>query len=566
MDTMRGLSTVLLFCVLASTYFPADSSNVFVGKKDALSILTRRRRANQFAEELKKGNLERECVEEICNFEETREVFEDSTKTNQYWQTYLECKGDKGNKNVRIKEDVNKLRECLNRDECARGNGTNYEGKVSITKSGRDCQYWSSNFPHRHRENNRSDLNPGYLLENQCRNPDNSADGPWCFTRDPLVRRETCNVPVCGKVYNPTIPVLHNSTYNTKDCLTDLGIHYEDNLSVSISGLTCLKWNSSKALELSKTKEFSSFVKLKENYCRNPDLDEEGPWCFVDHPNKTFEYCKLDFCDTPLDEYIVDNVNQSGRTVIQGPKKTHFNPRSFGNGEADCGKRPLFEKINKEDATDKELLQSYVKERVVGGKDAKEGSAPWQVMLYKKAPQELLCGGSLLSDQWILTAAHCILYPPWDKNFTASDILVRLGKHYRANLMFAGFKGRVTGWGNLFETWTSNSRSLPAVLQQINLPIVDQEKCRTSTKIKVTDNMFCAGYSSTDSKRGDACEGDSGGPFVMMNPDDGLWYQVGIVSWGEGCDRDDKFGFYTHLFRMRKWMMKVIENQDSSDQ
>lgn len=50
-----------------------------------------------------------------------------------------------------------------------------------------------------------------------------------------------------------------------------------------------------------------------------------------------------------------------------------------------------------------------------------------------------------------------------------------------------------------------------------------------------------------------------------QSPDDNRWYQIGIVSWGEGCDRDGKYGFYTHLFRMRRWMKKVIDKTGGDD-
>uniref|UniRef100_A0A4W4FM00 Prothrombin n=1 Tax=Electrophorus electricus TaxID=8005 RepID=A0A4W4FM00_ELEEL len=477
--------------------------DVFIDGPRAAQVI-RARRANWHFEEMKQGNLERECMEEICSHEEAREVFEKTDATV----------------GTRTLDSVGKVRTCVERkDLCYHGIGEDYSGNVSITISGKQCQYWKSNFPHKITEFNTTVLK---LPKNFCRNPDKSPNGPWCFTRDPTVRREKCWVAKC---------------------------------------------------------------------------------------------------DDPLDGKVEETGEIHQRADL-GKRTTFFSPRSFGHGELECGVRPLFEKIHKTDSTEQDLTESYSK-RIVGGVSAEVGSAPWQVMLYKRSPQELLCGASLISDEWILTAAHCILYPPWNKNFTIDDILVRLGKHYRAKyekgtekivaideiivhpkynwkenlnrdiallhmkkpisftdeihpicmptksiantLMTEGFKGRVTGWGLLKESWTSNPQNLPSVLQQIHLPIVKQEECRKSTSIRITDNMFCAGYSPDDTQRGDACEGDSGGPFVMKSPLDQRWYQLGIVSWGEGCDRDGKYGFYTHLFRMRRWMRKIIEKSDGAD-
>lgn len=59
--------------------------------------------------------------------------------------------------------------------------------------------------------------------------------------------------------------------------------------------------------------------------------------------------------------------------------------------------------------------------------------------------------------------------------------------------MTTGFKGRVTGWGNLMESFNPAARNLPTNLQQIHLPIEEEDVCRSSTSIRITDNMFCAG-------------------------------------------------------------------------
>ena len=57
-------------------------------RSEASQFLSRRRRANSGGiEEIQEGNLERECIEEVCNFEEAREVFENHDQTIQWWDT-----------------------------------------------------------------------------------------------------------------------------------------------------------------------------------------------------------------------------------------------------------------------------------------------------------------------------------------------------------------------------------------------------------------------------------------------------------------------------------------------
>ncbi|XP_028856906.1 transmembrane gamma-carboxyglutamic acid protein 1 [Denticeps clupeoides] len=62
---------------------------VFLPANAAHSVLHRSRRANFLLEELKQGSIERECREELCNYEEAREAFENDEKTTRFWDEYV---------------------------------------------------------------------------------------------------------------------------------------------------------------------------------------------------------------------------------------------------------------------------------------------------------------------------------------------------------------------------------------------------------------------------------------------------------------------------------------------
>lgn len=82
--------------------------------------------------------------------------------------------------------------------DCVRGNGRFYQGFVNVSKSGLPCQRWDSKTPHEF-------VRPPNVFpeiqnsENYCRNAGGEVSSPWCYTMDPDVRWQKCDIPLCGK-------------------------------------------------------------------------------------------------------------------------------------------------------------------------------------------------------------------------------------------------------------------------------------------------------------------------------------------------------------------------------
>ncbi|XP_078687217.1 plasminogen-like [Branchiostoma floridae x Branchiostoma belcheri] len=169
--------------------------------------------------------------------------------------------------------------EC---ETCQEGNGASYRGNVSVTETGLTCQRWDSHTPHWH-INTPENFPSSGLEQNYCRNPDGDL-GVWCYTTDPNSRYEYCDVPVCDSVQGP--------------CQEGNGASYRGAVSVTVTGLTCQRWNSQTPHEHTITPENHPSSGLEQNYCRNPDDDSGGVWCFTTDPDTIWEYCDVPVCDS----------------------------------------------------------------------------------------------------------------------------------------------------------------------------------------------------------------------------------------------------------------------------
>uniref|UniRef100_U3JP32 coagulation factor Xa n=1 Tax=Ficedula albicollis TaxID=59894 RepID=U3JP32_FICAL len=435
---------------------------VFIKKENADTFLERTKRANSFLEEVRKGNIERECNEERCSKEEAREAFEDQEKTFSF--------------------------VFVDGDQC----------------SSNPCHYGG-----------------------QCK------DGIGSYTC-------TCLDGYQGKNCEFVIPKF--CRINNGDC--------EQFCSVRRDG-------------------------RKDVVCSCADgyaLAEDGKHCVA-----TVKY-------------------PCGKVFLVRNKRSVLSPADYSNETSDEGDPPANETsaeeifaVTTESPTpppDNRTSSKtpYVDTRIVGGDECRPGQCPWQV-----SGGGCFCGGTILNENFILTAAHCInqskeikvvvekalCHSRWnclpypqrgllDRTYDNDIALLKLKEPIRfseyiiaaclpkadfANEVLMNQKsGRVSGFGREFEGGRRSKK-----LKVLEVPYVDRNTCKQSTNLAITENMFCAGY---DTEQKDACQGDSGGPHVTRYKD--TYFVTGIVSWGEGCARKGKYGVYTKLSRFLRWVRTVM--------
>lgn len=333
-------------------------------------------------------------------------------------------------------------------------------------------------------------------------------------------------------------------------------------------------------------------------YCEHPDYVD---WV-KDNCKKSCDLCpkecidRVSYCDaiknrctdpliaSSMEHYCAKTCGVCQVPTTPPPPTTiPRTERPIDQGSVECGKKA-------------------VHSRIVGGINAQPGSWPWQVTMdYTGEPSPHWCGGSIITPEWIVTAAHCFAHGDethkytitvgehnldrlegYEQNITVERIIkhpkydaysnhdydvalmklktpIKYNSHVRPVCLAtsdfdAGTNCFVTGWGH-----TSEGGNIARILQQAEVPLVSRDTCQNAYssvgwgRYKITTRMRCAGYAGGAI---DACQGDSGGPLVCVR--NNKWFLMGVVSWGIGCAREGRYGVYADVMDLKYWIQETI--------
>jgi secreted trypsin-like serine protease len=227
--------------------------------------------------------------------------------------------------------------------------------------------------------------------------------------------------------------------------------------------------------------------------------------------------------------------------------------------------------------------------RIIGGRPSEW---PFAVAITSNGAQSgQYCGGSLIGKDTVLTAAHCqvaatdkvivgrtdltlsgsgkVLAVREVKNHAAYDpdthdndiALLKLAESvpnetlgvYDGSSDLSGQQALVVGWG-----YTREGGPQSPKLLEVEVPVIANPLCSAGyapDRVGITGNMLCAGLAQGGA---DSCQGDSGGPLVIKGAD-GRWLQAGVVSFGIGCARPNKYGVYTRVANFAPWIKACSE-------
>ena len=286
----------------------------------------------------------------------------------------------------------------------------------------------------------------GIPKHNKCRNPNKDGKGAWCFIEKSVwkpyyhtkIIKEYCAIERVKRNRDCDIGCLDEPT----------GIEYNGKASISTLGYVCQKWNVN----------YPNYVQFKpneddinHNYCRNPNFDPRGPWCYAFSHSFTKVYCSIPMCNaaptapptTTIQPTVDDTTTTKAetRTAVSTSmaSTTRTLPKNLPK-TVKCGE-PVFALPKSVIRKTTDLASRYTSvgvnvyaggtasglnrsKRIYGGKKPTHGSMPWLVSLIlggEENDNQFRCGGAIIGKHFVVTAAHCT------KGRTASEVVITAG-------------------------------------------------------------------------------------------------------------------------------------------